>query len=141
MRRSLARSVLLCALAVLAGACGSSSSPTNPTPVTVTDTFTGTLNQNAAVVHTYTTSTAGAVTATLTAVGPDATKTIGFAIGSYNTTTNTCQVIIDNPQSLVGQQHAGSVTSQGTYCVRIYDSGSVTADTPFTYTVAVQHPQ
>lgn len=142
-RHPLPGAIVMSVLLGVVAACGSSTSTTSPTPVTTTSTFTGSVSQNGAVVNTFTTATAGQIIASLKAVGPDATKALGFALGSISTDLNNkqvCQVVLDAPQALQGQQLTGSASTAGTYCVRVYDSGAVTAGTPFTYTVTVSHP-
>ena len=139
MRRPIA-GILLTVLALTAAACNSSTTPTIPTPTIKTDTFTGALTAASGVTNTFTTATAGSIAATLTAVGPDSTKVIGFAMGSYNTTLNVCQIVLANDIALQGAILTGTASTSGTYCVRVYDTGQVTADTPFTFTITVSHP-
>ena len=140
MRRPIA-GILLSVLALMAAACGSNTTPTTPTtPTITTDTFTGTLTAASGVTNTFTTATSGTIAATLTAVGPDSTKVIGFALGSYITTLNVCQVVLANDIALQGAILTGQASTTGTYCVRVYDTGQVTADTPFTFTITVAHP-
>jgi len=139
MRRPIA-GILLCLLALAPAACGTSTPTAPTTPATTTDTFTGTVNQAGAVTNTFTTVASGTVTATLTAVGPDNTKAMGFAMGTYNTLLNVCQIVLANDLALQGAILQASATSQGTYCVRAYDTGTIAADTPFTFTITVVHP-
>lgn len=148
MVRRIACGLLLCALGALAGACGSTSTaPTTPlTPIT--ETFTGTINPAGTNLHTVVAAlTGGAVTATLTAVSPDATKTLGFSLGTYNPTLNICTVVFDNPAALPGAVFNATASTAGFYCARVYDNGSVAAAAAdgsagsFTYTVTVAHPQ
>jgi hypothetical protein len=147
MLRRIACGTLLCALAALAGACGSTTTPTTPTPPkTVTETFTGTLNPASTTVHAFVTSIGGPVTATLTLVGPDATKTVGFSLGTFNPTLNVCTVVFDNPAALQAAVFTATASTTGFYCARLYDNGSVAAAvadgsaTSFGYTVTVTHP-
>src|SRR6185437_16597840 len=91
--------ILLAALAALATGCSTSLNPT-PTPITTTETFTGTLTASNSNVHAFTTLTGGTVLATLTTIGPDATQTVGFSLGTYNATTGVCTVVLDNPAAL-----------------------------------------
>src|SRR5262249_3590616 len=117
MLRRMARGTLLAALMALAGACGSTT-PTTPTTLPpVTDTFTGTLNPASASIHSFTTLTGGSVVATLTGVQPDATKTVGFSLGIYNLTLNTCTVVMDNPAALQTFAFNATASSIGAYCV------------------------
>jgi hypothetical protein len=134
-------------MVALAGACGGTTTlPTTPTSAATTDTFDGTLNPASTTIHPFTTLTGGPIVATLTAVGPDATKTVGFSLGTYNSTLNVCTVVFDNPAALPGAVFNANASTTGYYCVRMYDNGAVTAAaadgsaTSFTYTLTVVHP-
>ena len=147
MLRRIACGTLLSAMAALAGACGSSTTtPTPPTTTITTETFTGSINPASTTLHPIFTFTGGAVVATLTAVGPDATKTVGFSLGTYNPTLNICTVVFDNPAALQAAVFNTVASTSGFYCVRMYDNGTVTTAategtaTAFTYTVTVTHP-
>jgi len=141
MLRRIACGFVLAALAALAGACGSTTTVVAPTPVTVTETFQGTLIPASAGMFTFTsTLTGGTVVATLTALGPDNTKTVGLSLGTYNGAV--CTVLLDNIAATQGFSFNATTSSIGTYCVRIYDNGSTTTDAvPYTFTVTVSHPQ
>jgi hypothetical protein len=140
MLRGIARGIMLAALAALAGACGSTTTVVAPTPVTVSETFSGTLIPASAGVFTFNTLTGGAVISTLTTLGPDNTKTVGFSLGTYNGAV--CTVILDNASATQGFAFNANTSSIGTYCVRIYDNGSTTTDNvPYTFTITVSHPQ
>ena len=143
MLRGIARGVVLVALMALTSACGDDTvTPTTPTVVTITETYTGTLIPASAGTFTFTTLTGGPVVATLTGVQPDATKTVGFSLGIYNLTLNSCTVIMDNPSALQAFAFSATASSIGGYCVRIYDNGNAATDaTPYTYTITVVHPQ
>jgi hypothetical protein len=149
MLRRIARGTLLAALAALAGGCGGTTTPTTPTVNPTTDTFTGTLAPANANTHTFFTFAGGSVTATLTAVGPDPTQTIGFSLGTFNATTSVCTVVLDNSAALQAFKFTATASTLGTFCVRVYDNGSVKTlsdagtisdGNPFTYTVTVVHP-
>ena len=125
------------ALMPLAAGCGSST-PTTPTPTSITDTLTGTITQNSADTKTFDTTTSGAVVATLTSLAPVATIQVGFALGTWDGTA--CQVVIVNPAGTTGSQLAANASTKGSYCIHLYDTGNITADTPVTYTLTVVHP-
>jgi len=134
------RRLVLCALMALA-ACGGSTSPTAPTPTPITEPpFTNTLAPNGAFTHTFPTTTSGTVTATLTAVTPDATKVIGFQMGIWTAATSTCSAVLSNDAAVQGAVLAASAATAGTYCVRLYDVGTITANAPISYSVTVVHP-
>lgn len=140
MLRGIARGIVLAALAALAGACGSTTTVIAPTPITVTETFSGTLIPASAGVFTFNTLAGGSVTSTLTGLGPDESKTVGFSLGTYS--AGVCTVILDNAAATKGFQFTANTSSIGTYCVRIYDNGSTSTDNvPYTFTITVTHPQ
>jgi len=130
------------ALAALAGACDNNTvTPTVPSIVRITETYSGTLIPASAGTFSFTTLTGGAVVATVTAIGPDNTKTIGFSLGTFNATANICTVILDNSAAIEGFSFNASTSSIGTYCVRVYDNGGTTTDNvPYTFTLTVTHP-
>jgi hypothetical protein len=136
VKRATRAAALACA-AALFGACGSSTTPTTPTPTQVTDTLTGTVTQNGANTQTFTANAGGTVTATLTDLQPVDTVTIGFSIGT--TIGTICQATLANDAATKGFSFTATAATAGTYCVRVYDVGNVTADTPVNYTVTVVH--
>jgi hypothetical protein len=132
-------------LALSAGCKTTTLSPTVPT-APVTGTFSGLLNPTGVNTFSFVTSIGGSVTATLTAVGPDSTQTVGFSLGSFNASTNVCTVAFDNSAALQGAVFNTTASTAGAYCVRIYDNGTVAAAvaagtaTAFTYTITVSYP-
>jgi hypothetical protein len=142
MLRRITCGVLLGVMSALAAGCGDETTPTTPTPIEFTETFTGTVNPASGTTHSFATITGGKVTATLTAVGPDATKNVGFSLGTFNSTLNVCTAVFDNPAAVQAFEFKASASTIGEYCVRVYDNGNVTTDAvPDTYTVTVAHPQ
>jgi hypothetical protein len=140
LRRIGGVAVLSAALAL--AACGDTSSGPGPTPVPITETFTGTLNAAGSATHAFFTLTGGEVKATLTSVGPDPAKNVGFSLGTFNPTSNTCTVVFDNPAALQAFELSATASTIGSYCVRIYDNGNVATDgVSYSYTITVIHPQ
>jgi ABC-type oligopeptide transport system substrate-binding subunit len=141
MLRGIACGLLLCASAALAG-CGDTATEPTPPPTPITETFTGEVNPAAGKTHSFITLVGGPIVATLTAVGPDATKNVGFSLGNFNSTLNVCTAVFDNPAALQSFEFKASASTFGEYCVRIYDNGNITTDAiPYTYTITVVHPQ
>src|SRR5690349_19928982 len=101
-------SVLMLILAL--AACGNDTT-TPTTPTTVTETFSGTVNQNGAVTHTFTTTTSGTVTATLTTLGPDSTFVMGMSIGTWNGAN--CQLVLTNDSATQGTVITGGTSALG----------------------------
>lgn len=144
MLRLTVRLAFVVTLALSVMACDSGNdpgAPTAPTPVQpVTVTFEGTVNQNGGTTHTFTTTASGAVTATLTTLGPDNTATLGMSLGTVSASGSTCQAVLTNDQSKEGTVITGGVSAFGSLCVRVYDTGAITAATPFSYVITVVHP-
>ena len=142
MFRGIARGMVLVALTALTGACGETTTTPTPTIVTITETYSGTLIGASAGTFSFTTLSGGSVIATLTALGPDDTKTVGFSLGTFVAASNTCTVLMDNSSATKSFAFTATASSIGVYCVRIYDNGSVTTDkVPYTFTITVSHPQ
>ena len=141
MLRRIACGILLSASAALAG-CGDTTTGPAPTPTPVTETFTGSVNPAAGATHAFVTLLGGPIKATLTAVGPDPAKNVGFSLGTFNSTLNVCTAVLDNPAALQAFEFNATASTIGEYCVRVYDNGNVTTDgVPYTYTITVVHPQ
>lgn len=139
MRRTFYGTVLLMSALLVAG-CDNTvengSTPTAPAPTT-TETFTGTINVNGASIHTFTIAAAGIVTATLTAVTPDAAVQVGMDLGTWN--GSNCQVILTKADAVQGHVLTGQVSGTGTLCARISDpAGRLTQ--ALSYTLTVVHP-
>lgn len=135
---------LLCLpLVTTLAAAGCGGNPLSPTQLaelaaltTITDTFSGTVAVGATVVHPFASKAGGAVTLTLTAVGPDSAALLGLGLGAWNGAT--CTVQISTTTAKAGEVYQTSVSGAGNYCVAVADAGTSPADT--TYTVQVAHP-
>jgi len=142
MFRRIAGGLLLCAMGALAVGCGDEVNPILPDAAPITETFSGSVSPAGGATHSFITLTGGAIKATLTTVGPDAAKNVGFSLGTFNTTLNTCTAVLDNPAALQAFEFNATASSIGAYCVRVYDNGNITTDNvAYTYTVTVIHPQ
>jgi hypothetical protein len=129
--------ILTIAAALLLGACGddsTSNNPNAPTPVAVTETFSGTVNPNGGITHSFIVQQAGNVTATLTTVAPEGT-TIGLSLGTWN--GSACQIILANDNAVQGNSVVGTATTLGNFCARVYDVGKLTGLTD--YEISVTH--
>ena len=135
-KRVLAVALLACAVA----ACDDDTTPTGPTetPPPTTATFTGTVTQNGASSHPFEVPRAGAVTATLKAIGPDNTLAVSFAIGNW--TNDSCVVVLANDRATGGTVLSGTMTAAGSLCARVSDVGNIAAGATATYTIEVVHP-
>ena len=141
MRRSIPRYLILPALfALTSAACGDNLTTTTPTDTTtttpVTDTFPGSINPNGGATHTFAAARSGSVTATLSALTPDSTVTVGLSLGTWN--GESCQTVIARDSTVVGNSIVGTGSASGSFCIRVYDVGKLTAST--SYDVQVIHP-
>ncbi len=110
------------------------TTPTTPTTVTQTETFTGTVTASEAKVHAVSVRP-GLVTATLTALGPDANLPIGFGLGTWDGIS--CNAVANNPTAVQGNKLIGTASSAAVVCVRIFDIGNLT-DLTANYTVTIE---
>jgi hypothetical protein len=136
--------------AAMAVACGgSTSSPsvvTTPAATVTTETFTGTVQPpiNGVLqidVHTFTVTTPGTISVTMTAAGPPATIAMGIGIGNPSP-TGSCVFLSGGVNSsavasTTTPHLSGAVTASGAYCVAVGDIGTVLQTV--TYTVTVSH--
>jgi hypothetical protein len=148
-RRVLASLSFSVGAALLAlGVAGCSKSPTSPTPVLATDTFTGTVallgadSKSFTVNYAYSISDAAVTLKSLTSVATSApvSSTIGIAFGQIAFDGGCQRVSTFTATSVtVGQAPlvAASAFQNGTYCVQVFDNGTLTE--PVNYTIDVQH--
>lgn len=124
-------------LALAAAGCGGSLTGLESGPsITVTETFSSTLNPGGGTTHVFVVSAKGVITATLTAIGDDNTRTVGLALGNW--ANNACQLAAANDNAVVSFPLGATVSAAGTICARVYDSKGVPDAT--TYTLEVVHP-
>lgn len=133
MRR---RVLLLCVLALAAAGCDDASTATSPTVTSpVTESFNGQFFPGGTAARAFTAASAGTVSITLTQVGPPADVVVGLGVGIPQSTGTGClltQVI------QTGASAAPQLTvpvDAGTYCVRLHDTGSLTAAVTFNVTI------
>lgn len=128
-------------LPVLAAGCSGQIDqfPTTPDPEIITETFSGTLTKNGAQTHFVFTSATGPVTATLVSLGDNPPEKVGFSLGTLAGTTCTSNPTLYNDSAVVTTVLSGTLTTLGgSLCARIYDTGALTEDVPYTFTVS--HP-
>jgi hypothetical protein len=142
--KALSRYVVV--FAVLAAGCGESSvqpTPVAPGPPTVLEAFSDMLQPQGTNVYQFNVAKAGYVEVTLLAIGPSPTATVGLGVGTPNggTACSIVPVAGVNPvlaQAGTSAQIPGQFTNSGTFCVSIYDLG--TLDGPVVYTLTIAHP-
>jgi hypothetical protein len=138
MRRSLVVLACLLVATIAASACdnGPDNIPTTPTTPQVTETFTGTVNLNGSITHSFSATGAGAVVATITSITPS-TGVLGFQLGTWNTVT--CSAVLSNDLATQASVLQATTQSSASLCVKLHDPNGALADTPVTYTVTVTH--
>ncbi len=139
MQRTLAILGGLMVAALAASGCdnGPTTGP-SPNPGTpVTETFTGTVNLNGAVTHSFNATAAGTVTATITSVDPATGSVLGFQLGTWDTVT--CSAILSNNLATSGSALSAITQSPASLCVRLHDPNGVLTANPVSYTVTVVH--
>ncbi|MBP6716413.1 MAG: hypothetical protein KA205_06095 [Acidobacteria bacterium] len=132
--------LLLAPLAVASAACD--NGPTTPdttttttTPVTspVTETFSSQLAMSGFSARSFTAAKPGSASVTLASVGSSSTLKVGLGIGIPDSLGSGC-LFTRSIETAAG----GSVTANvdaGTYCVRVYDIGTLTSTVNFTATI------
>jgi hypothetical protein len=136
--------LLVASLALAAAGCSDTINVTSPSepsapvpaPEPVTETFGGSITQGAAAYHVVF-SRLGAVTLTMTGIGPDQSTTLGMSIGVLNGVA--CTAAMENLTARVGSQLIGTATGPTTICVRLFDTGTIAADATLTYEVTVKY--
>jgi hypothetical protein len=134
--------VALLALGVLSAACGNNNTtPTTPTAPTspVTETLNGSMAKYGTAIRTFTASTSGTVSVTLTSAGPPSTIVLGLGLGIRAATGLDCKfsTTVNTPAGAAAQLTAA--VDAGTYCAGAYDIGNV-GPNGITVTVTVTHP-
>jgi hypothetical protein len=102
----------------------------------VTETFTGTLNLNGSITHSFSQAAAGQVIATITTVDPSG-SIVGFQLGTWNTVT--CSATHSNDLAGTLSVLQGLTQSSASLCVRLHDPNGLLTTNPVNYTVTVQH--
>lgn len=125
-------------LALSAAACSKDSTTTTPSTTTspTSTTFASQVSVKGGTARTFTMSTAGTVKVTLATLG-NGTVVAGLGLG-VPATAAPCSLaysVVTGPSSA---PQIVTTADAGTYCVQVYDTGTLTADTEFS--VTVEHP-
>ena len=133
--------MFVCALALMAAACGGNSSTTAPStaaPTAGTDTVTGQMAPGGVTFHRFTASATGTVNVTLMATDPASTL-VGLGIGIPGNNTGVCDVtktITTRPGTTA---QLSAAVEAGLYCAGTFDAGGLSSrGVLVTYSVA--HP-
>jgi hypothetical protein len=134
--------LIILALAAVAG-CGNSAAttPTTPTlPTILTETFSGSINRNAAYTHPFSVMDSGNVTVFLIASTDNANPAnnaipLGVSLGTWNGAS--CAIVVANDNVSPGTSITGTATAAGNLCVRVYDVGFIPSSA--SYELLVDH--
>lgn len=108
------------------------TTPTSPTTSPVTETFATQLFVNGSASRSFNAAKAGTATVTLTNIG-SASK-LGFGIGVPDVLGSGCLFTRSSETAVVGTSFALPVDA-GTYCVRVYDVGTLLSNSTFSVTI------
>jgi hypothetical protein len=101
-------------------------------------TFSGTLAVHGANTHPFTVQQIGEVDVTLVSAGPPPTIAVGLGLGTPSGSTCSLLATVTATAGVHVPQISGTVTKAGSYCLSVFDVGSLVS--PITYTVTVAHP-
>lgn len=111
--------------------------PTTPTdtPTTTTVSFASNLAQGGASTRSFAVTRSGTVSATLLSVGGSTTLKVGLGIGIPLGDGSGC-VLSRSVETVAGTTAQLELSvDTGTYCLQIYDPGTLTAVVPFSITL------
>lgn len=138
-RNLLTAGAVIAALLLPLAACDNGPStaddptPTSPTLSPVTESFSSQLAVGGSASRSFTAAKAGTATVTLTSAGTSTTK-VGFGIGVPDTLGSGCLFTRSNEAATAGTAFSLPVDA-GTYCVRIFDTGTLTSSILFSITI------
>ena len=127
--------------AAMSAGCGDSTTPTSPTasatsPVSVT--YSVTFGPRGAGARAFTASQAGTVSVTLVSAGPPSDVVLGLGVGIPRADGGGCNLAQSVTTSAGPDAQIVTTVDAGTYCVRVFDAGSLTD--PVAVTVTLVHP-
>jgi hypothetical protein len=114
------------------------SEPSAPVerPDPITEEFGGNVVQGGEIYHAVV-ARAGEVTTTMTAIGPDASASVGMSVGILNTFA--CSALMENPSAVVGSRLLAAATGTTTICVRVFDNGTLAPDSTLSYLLTIKY--
>jgi hypothetical protein len=120
---------------MLAG-CDDASTATSPTATSpVTETFSGQFIPGGSAARAFTAASSGTVSITLTQIGPPADVVVGLGIGIPQSNGSGCLLTQTIAASASATPQITVAVDAGTYCVRVYDTGSLVTQVAFIVTI------
>ncbi len=112
--------------------------PPTPPATAGTETFTGLLPVGSTASRAFTTAQAGPINVTLTSAGPPANIAVGLGLGVPKADNSSCYVTTTVITTAGSAPQISMPVEPGSYCVRVFDPGTMTTAISFTTTAA--HP-
>jgi hypothetical protein len=136
----LRHTAIVCLLLLPLGACDNTANefvtpttPDAPTGSPITEVFSSQIFVGGSSARSFTAAQSGTASATITSLSvPSGTK-VGFGMGVPDTLGSGC-LFTRSLEAVAGDSITLGVDA-GTYCVRIYDLGTLTANANFTITI------
>jgi len=130
------RALLLTVLALAAAGCDDATTATSPTVTSpVTETFSGQFVPGGTAARAFTAASSGAVSITLTQIGPPADAVVGLGVGIPQSTGAGCLLTQTIHTGASSSPQITVSVDAGSYCVRLYDTGTLAAAVAFTVTI------
>ena len=149
MNRTLAILLLAMATLLFAGCSDDdddpiTTEPNDPVDVElVTEVFNGSFGQGGTSFHTFSVAQIGNTEATINALEPVPTLTVGLAVGNVvdGADIETSCVAFASDQSVrAGESFLIAALDPGNYCISVFDVGNVFPDATVSYELTVVHP-
>jgi len=128
--------LLMAVLALAAAGCDDASTATSPTATSpVTEIFSGQFFPGGTAARAFSAASSGTVSITLTQIGPPADAVVGLGVGIPQSTGAGCLLTQTIQTGAASSPQLAVPVDAGTYCVRLYDTGTLAATVAFSVTI------
>jgi hypothetical protein len=125
--------------AILAASCdGTTTTAPSTTATSGTETFVGQFGVGGSASRTIVASASGEIALTLREAGPPTDIALGLGIGIPSANNVGCHQTRTVVVAAASTPHLVATVDAGTYCVRVFDAGTMT--TPIAFSIAISHP-
>lgn len=122
--------------ALLAASCDDASTATSPTTTSpVTETFAGQVTPGGSAARSFTSASSGTMSITLTQIGPPADIAVGLGVGIPQSNGSGCHLTQSIVTAAASTPQITAAVEAGTYCLRLFDTGALTAPVAFSATI------
>ena len=123
-------------VALAAAGCDDASTATSPTTTSpITETFTGQFVPGGSAARSVIAASSGTVSITLTQIGPPADLVVGLGVGIPQASGAGCYLTQIVQAGASSSPQLTVPVDAGTYCVRLYDPGTLTSPVAFSVTI------